>query len=465
LVRPESAAFIGEESYLNLRLAENFNTYDALSYGGRVASYNLGLPFVLSMVPDFLTEFLPLILGILSLLLFLLILTDLDIRNKRLSALLLIISPPFLYLFSTINDYFVAVFLALLAFYLFNKKGKFKISLAMTIFVVLPFFNLMISILAAVLILLFAIFKAKKKKNYAYVAVALMTFVSIFYYAYLAYISGSPMNFGFSLMGGGFNEKLMTLFSDLGGVFGLGIFSVILFIFGMINVWKRKYRNLFVFFSVLILIIAIFIKPETLFIFNLFLAVFAAKGFSYLFKKEWSNKLIRNLTIFVLVCGLLFSMVSFFNETIMSEPTSGVVSGLEFLSRQDAGTVFSYPTRGKWINYAGLPNVMDTNFIFAPDVEGRWQDTQTLLYTRDMREALEIINKYDIKYIWIDSEMKEALWTHDEEGLLFLVTYGKSFMRIFNQGGVQIWRIEKLPEGAIPRGLGTSNKKSNNAAG
>ena len=56
----------GTESYLNIRLAEDPGLYDDLSFGGRVAAYAWGTPLILSAVPSFLVNLLPLLLGVLS---------------------------------------------------------------------------------------------------------------------------------------------------------------------------------------------------------------------------------------------------------------------------------------------------------------------------------------------------------------------------------------------------------------
>ncbi len=441
LLRPHNASYIGEDSYFNIRMAESMSSYDPLSYGGRVSAYNLGLPLILSLSPLLLARFLPFMLGLLSFILFGLLLDYFEVRERNLCLLILAISPPFIYMFSTLNSYFVAAFLALLGFFLFSRKSKIFVALSMLVFIAIPFFNLMIALICSVLVLFFGLFKLKANKRYAFAIFVLMLMVSFAYYGYMAYAAGSPMNLFFKTGVQGFNATLMSMFSELGGKFGLAIFSVILFVFGLVYSWDRKYKEMFVFLSVMFLIVLAFFRTEPIILLNFMVCLFAAKGFTYLYSKEWESSGLKQFTILVLICGLMFSSVSFVKEAAKEEPSEGIIQGIEFLSRLDWGTVFSIPGRGKWINYAGMPNVMDTNYLFAPDLNERWADTQLLLNTRDLKVASEIFEKYGIRYIWIDSGFKGGVWTYDEDGLLFIMKYNPDIERIYNQGGVEIWEV------------------------
>lgn len=84
---------------------------------------------------------------------------------------------------------------------------------------------------------------------------------------------------------------------------------------------------------------------------------------------------------------------------------------------------------------------MDTEYAFAPDAGQRWKDIQKLFHTRDEKEAFEIIDKYNIKYIWIDNYFKNQIWSYNEDGLLFILKYSPSFKLIYNQDNVMIWKV------------------------
>ncbi|MFH1229151.1 MAG: hypothetical protein V1678_01865, partial [Candidatus Aenigmatarchaeota archaeon] len=173
----------------------------------------------------------------------------------------------------------------------------------------------------------------------------------------------------------------------------------------------------------------------------------AAYGTVYLMKMNWQSKTIKNFTILILVCGLLFSGISQANRLTRAEPNADTLAALKFLKAQDPGVVFSDHSRGFWINYAHKENVMDDNFAFAPNLNERWADTQKLLYTRSLKDATEIIKKYNIQYIWIDDDMKKNIWTYEEEGLLFVIKYSPDFTPVYDKQGITIWRV--TPDSSI----------------
>ena len=107
LLRPMDAGRLGSETYLNLRLAENPSVHDELSFGGRFATYEWGTPLVLSIAPYILVDTLPLLLGIASFILLWLIIRKLhdDPKIEKISLILLLLSPTFIYLFSSANSF------------------------------------------------------------------------------------------------------------------------------------------------------------------------------------------------------------------------------------------------------------------------------------------------------------------------------------------------------------------------
>jgi len=446
LLRSDNS-YSGEEAYLHLRMAENQEgLFDKLSYGGRFAPYSLGLASVLSFNPNIFGYGLPLILGVLSFLLFLGLLKEFKVENK-LASLILILSPGFLFLFTTLNKLIIPVFLTLLGFYLMFRKSKLNL-LTIPVFAIIPLFNIMVSIISLFLVFLLIQFKLKNKRGLFYIILPITIIISGLYLGYIAR-NTTFERLMFEIGKQGINGKLQQIFSEMGGNYGLSIFGSILAIFGMINNWKNKYQDLFVFFSVFSLIILMMFRIEAIIFLNFFIVVFAAKGFNAFFKARWESKNLRFFILLTLICGIIFASVAQTSKIVNSLPNEAINDGLEYLEDLPFGIVFSDHSRGYWINYAGKANVMDDNFIFAPNVNERWEDSQELFYTRDWKIAKKIIDKYNIKYIWIDKDMQEKIWDNEEEGLLFLLEYSTSFKKIYDNKdvyidqAVQIWEIQE----------------------
>lgn len=124
-------------------------------------------------------------------------------------------------------------------------------------------------------------------------------------------------------------------------------------------------------------------------------------------------------------------------------PDQETLEAIDYLSALDPSVVISKPENGIWINFAGHQSVIDDNYLFSPNPEERYNDLNNLYYYRDLTNSTEIINKYNVKYIWIDPEMRDRLWDSDTEGLLFILQYTKNYYTMYNRDGIQIWRVNR----------------------
>ena len=105
MFRDPDSGILGRESYLYLRLAEDMSLQDSYSYGGRFAAYEWGLPLILSLNPGMLAKILPPIFGMLIVIMFYLLLGKINVKSRKLSVVMLVVSPPFIYLANTLNKY------------------------------------------------------------------------------------------------------------------------------------------------------------------------------------------------------------------------------------------------------------------------------------------------------------------------------------------------------------------------
>lgn len=443
LIRPmiqQDSMLPGTESYSLIRTSVDFGMNDNLSFGGRFAAYPIGARYALSLMPEYIIPIMPFILGAISFILLMLLLKDFEIKPKRLALAALIASPAFIFMFNTLNTASFALMLSLLGFWLFSRKSFIKY-ISIAIFALIPLFDLAIGILSLALLLFYALFQLKHRKPLMIASLAVSFIVSAAYYGYLILNSGFEMLL-FDLSPSGLNNMLSSFLSDFGAEYGIGLFALILAVFGIISFWELKYKNLFAFFSFTLLLVTSLFFPKAIFLLNIFIAIFAAYGFLSIYNAKWDSAVFQRFVLLILACGLIFSTLSYTQRFIASEPNEGIIAGMDYLKTLPEEVVFSDYSRGSWISFAGKKNVMDENVWFAPDVNKRWKDSQDLLYTRDIKKAKQIIDKYNINYIWLDSAMIQKKWNGQEEGLLFLLKYSKSsFKNIYNKQGVQVWEV------------------------
>src|SRR3989344_5835427 len=398
----------GKEPYLIQRLAEDFNEKgiqktDELSYSGRVYVYPLGTIFIISGVERFLGEkafiILPVILGALSIFLFYLIIKK-EFSNELLAAIssvILLSSPSFIYTFSSITMF------------------------------TLPFF----------LIILY------KKETRVYHLLSIAAIIAILAFFYLP----SFAQYGFpEIPDFESRNPLFNLFSDLGSNFGISLFLVFLAFFGLKRIWKEKYAHLRIYFGLLAVILLLFIGASFVIYSALILAPLAAAGILYLWSSNWESQIIKDLTILILILGLLFSSVSFINDFKNIEPSEEKINSLLFIKENTPkeSVVLSHHSYGIWINsIASRKNVIDDYQLYAPEINQRYQDTQEIFSSRNLEKTKSLLNKYSINYIYLTKEMKQGtVWQSEEQGLLFVLKFSnQDFTKIYDKEGNEVWKV------------------------
>lgn len=442
-----SETYIGEDPYFYIRIAdtikENNIGYDELSYSGRPSAYSLAQPLVFSYLKKFLPEqiiinIIPIIFGLISLYLSYLILKELKVEPNinYLSLIILILSPPFIYIFSSYNAFTVITLIILLTFYLLIKKNI----ISYFLFFIIPFFGYQYSLLALLLALIYTIKEKNIKEFYIILLISLFSLLIAYLPNLSKYGLSESANFDKAL-------KYKSLLSDLGGEAGISIFMIFLSLFGLSYLWKSKYKHFFIYITLILFIIFVFYYPSFIIYLNFLLSFLAAIGLIYIIRSKWESETIRKLTMWILIIGLIFSSYNFVKEISLQEPNGNLYFALNFLHGSDSSqdVVFSHYSYGTFINtIANKKDFMDTKFLYAPNLNKRYQDYTTLLYTRNADLAESIINKYEIKYIIITKKMKQGLvWNQENEGLLFILNTGNSYKKIYYNDEVEIWRIRK----------------------
>src|SRR3989344_2883640 len=435
---------IGEESYYNLRLASFVNenhvlpVNDDLSYGGRSIVDELGWIVLLSLNPELMSRLLPIALGLFSLVLFFLIAKTINQRIAVVSTILFILSPGFMYLFSVSTKYSVAILLGLLGFYFVLRKKYFYGILFLSF---VSFFSFLGSIASLFLFLILSFYKRYNKK-YCLFGIFLSFLFMIIQYSRL-YSLKLPGFTLFYLREEVVNYFFQNIISDFGGLYGFGFVTLILSLIGINALWKKKYKFLLIYIVIFLFLVLTSYLSFISFYLTVFISLLGGYGFITIQDSKWESSLVKNITIFIIICAVIFSSVSYMDRLVSLQPTKEIYDAIYYLDRKPAeDVVFSSYKRGLWINYGGKKNVIDSNFFYAPNARERFRDSNLLFDTQDVDIAFNIINKYDINYIWIDKLMKEDIWDNEEKDLLFLLNHSKRFKKVFDNGYVEIWRVK-----------------------
>lgn len=390
LSRAENLLLSGKEAYYHLQKGA---VAAILSF----LNSNIAIDIIL------LAKIVPIVLGILSMLLFYELLKKFKLSSGIviLSTLILIFSPSFVFLFGTLNAYAFTSFLFLLILYLFIEKKEF---LGVATLYLIPFFGIVPTLLGLLLILIYSL----KNQRFRLFLGALPSLAPLYF---------SP------------TETLprygSSMISDFGGSYGIGLFVILLSLFGLRYLWQKKYRHIFLYIIILSMIIFSLLDIRVLAYLNFILVGLSALGIISLAKTEWKSKLIQKLSILVMVYGLLFSGLSYINSTSIDLPNKEIIEMIEHLKTLPDGKIFSHPSRQHWIEYSGKEFATDEN----------------LFYTRDVEQALTAIKAKKIKHLWIDKEMEETIWEEGEQGLQFLLKYSGGFKKNKINDYVTLWEV------------------------
>ena len=440
----------GDENYYYLRNAESIR--QDFSFIDKVTNrpiYDFGWPLLLAIFNsvlginiELLCRFLPLLIGLFTVVIFYLVLGEFDLEEKikSFSCLLLIFSPPFIYSYSSCNNYGMAIFLSLLAFYYFLKD---KIINSLVILILLSFFGISNIILLFLLSVIGIFLRYRKKffvslKYFGIVFLVYSIFKVPFWVKY-----GLPERVIFNVLDKEF--LFQHIFSDLGGLTGISIFTFLLAGLGLVSTWNKKSKYSLLYVSVLFLLILFLRNPSISFYLNLLLIVLVVYGFIFVIHTRWESELIKKMIIIVLIVGILFSSFSYIKFLYTLEPNQKTLDGLNVLKLEnETGVVFTYYANGNLVETITKKEaLLDTVFVYNKNVNNKWEDSNKLFHTTDINTTIDIINTYNIKYIVIDKKMREGLiWERKDEGLLFLLkSTTTKFKKLYDNNEVEVWEI------------------------
>jgi hypothetical protein len=391
--------------------------------------YNYSNPFgIISnyVSPLFLSPF----FAFMSVLIFywLLLRLGFDIKFSLLSSLIFTVSPSMLYLAAFPCPYSMLLFLLLASILLLSFNNFFSNSLSMVLLIASSFFGVVETFVVISCAVSFMFYK-NKLAGYVLPAATLMIIVSLI----KSFTFPSIYHFeSFSLL-------ITDIISDLGSLLGFGAFAILLCGIGiyLAGSFKIKVYSAYVCFFILMIFSLFFARWVFIFA-NVFVSVFAAFAFFSLMKRKYKIDLIRTLTLFAVVCGLMFSSISYVHRASFMGPTADMVDSLEWLGKNSEkdDIMLSHYSNGFWIDYfSGRKSFSDSNNMMS-------SVSDDIFNGRNLKSTEDILSSNKIKYIIITSEMKKGqVWDVDDDGLMFLMHRSNSFEMVHSSGGIEIWKF------------------------
>ncbi len=416
-----------DDSYFNLRVIENIrNTglpiiYDELSYGGRyivVQPLFHYLFVLLSFIPFYFKIFPALFISSIVLISYLI---AKEITNDETSSLFTALLAGFVPIYSSVlinqfTPYFIVLplisFLLLCFMKLENKKYLIYFIIGSS---VLAFMHPSSFLLIFILIFYVLLMNAegmpitKLKKEIMVFIFFLVLFVNLIIFRKVF------LNYGLHSVYG--NNPLINGLNIFDSIYALGIIPLIFGILGLYQGFFKMRKEFMVFISSLIfgILFLLLLGMIDITIGLLFLSFglvisssFAIKNFFLYFEKTKFKDLKNYALIFLALMIFIFSLVpSYINYNrefsdledfrwIMdnSEPDKTIIAPLNY------GHIVNYFSRRK--------NVIDSNFLLAPDTQQRYYDVNLMYSGWSYIKAVEILKEYNAEYIYINDEIKKS---------------------------------------------------------
>lgn len=440
---------MGEESYYHARMSrqiieEGISSQDNFVYGGRhytIKPYHFVLASVSLVAGAILpSKIIPFICSLFSVFLFYFVLKNLGFDQlKRIMILIVfLLSPIFIYTASLSTPFCVIVLLDLLGFYLFMKKEKKAFIISLVVFVIASLFSLS-NLVVILLLTLSYTWAFDKKKNRFYTLAFLLVAVFLFYYVTIYFKPGlfSSLN----ITKAGILQKFVT---DLGGVLGFSVFTLLLSILGFAIAWGNKRKFYKIYLIMIAVIIYSFFYNYAVVYSNFIISILAGLALASLIKRKWSLNLIRNLSILLLFCSLIFSAVSYTVRVSDQQPLPELMDALDWLreNSNDDNVVFSHYTKGFWIEFqAQRQVVVDSLSDTSIDYQNRIDDSSQIFNSWNIIQTREFLTKYNVSFILITEDMSEGLvWNKPDQGLAYLVRNSETFKKEYSNNHAGVWR-------------------------
>lgn len=354
------------------------------------------------------------LLGLISLFLFQKIIELTKTLKKKYlfyANLLFIINPLFISTFSTLNRFILIIPSVLFLIFLTLKTNVSKKKsnlrsyepLLTTIFILLLS---LISFEATLMAVILIIYLAKEKsRKIGYFIVACFALFLATYFSTLHYDLLSETK----------------QFAELGSTLVPSLFLLIL---GLLSFQKMK--DAYLKLGVAILVISYFFLAESRWFLSIIMVYFSAHTILYFNKRDWILNHLKKATLLLVYCSLLFVLLSSLVLQINSSPSKE----LELASNNLGNFVIAPESLRNSIKYFSGSKVISKKSNSLVD---------QLYYAVRTTKAEELMNTMNAGAILLTKDLKQEVWTHDDQGLLLILEISDDFRKVYSGNDVELW--------------------------
>lgn len=207
----------------------------------------------------------------------------------------------------------------------------------------------------------------------------------------------------------------------LESIYLVGLLPLIFGVYSAYDVFFKKKRkkhmlvtSIGISFFMLLLTRAISIDVGFIFL-SLMLTLMASHSLSLLFnyirrtKLSWFRRPALAFIIAVFIMTSVLQSINLGVEATEDSPTEKDIEVMQWLKKNTKGyeTVLAKPEYGHLLNYYGLETVLDDNYLLVADAEERYAEYSGLMQQPFQTQALHILDKYNVMYIYFSERQDE----------------------------------------------------------
>lgn len=226
----------------------------------------------------------------------------------------------------------------------------------------------------------------------------------------------------------------------------IGVLSLVLGVFGFVFSFKEK-KSLFLASFLISSLVFLWLKLipfyTGLIIFSLTLSSLSALSLRFLFsylKQTKFSRFSEYIFVIIIIVAILTSMIPSLLSAINFSSKISVESfnALSFLKSEE-GVILAPYEYGHAISYLKKKNVADSSFLLAPNPERRLKDISLVYKSQSETFVLEILKKYNVKYIIFDNFVKDKFGVKD----LLYAKDTKCFTEVYVKDEVKIYEVKE----------------------
>lgn len=428
-------SYVGYESYYHIRMTDQFREQGMQikeSLTNNPYSFNL-FHAVMSIFPssEIIIRFAPIILGLLSLVITFSLFSKFDVSNEDniFSLIVLILSPVFIYTFSTFTPESLAFFLLVLGIFLYVNNNYFSIP----VFAGLILTNFLFGVAVLLILITYSLVKHKFDVNFYLniFAIILTASIAIFLLKLSVIVQLAPIL-----------PSINNLFVSFSAIKGYSVFILILAIIGLQISWKRSLSQTIIYSLITLTFVFSVLYPSLRILVSVVLSIYAGIAISKFVKEPWNVKKLKGITLLLIICSLIFSSAVFLKAEI-SEINPDKIDAVNYLTATEPrDIILSSEENGFLIETVSKRQTyLDANSYKFSDYAEKIEVSNAIYYSRSLDNLEVLLKENGINHIFVDEEMRSGkVWNTREEGILLVLENSKSFVKIFDNKQVQIYR-------------------------